>query len=63
MSQLLVLSSSLQLERDLAWRIGARIRRGGGQLANTVASQFLQELGPRAPQAILGAEWKNANYA
>jgi DNA helicase II / ATP-dependent DNA helicase PcrA len=62
-TEILILSSSLQLERDSAWRIGARVRRGGGQLANTVASQFLQELGPAAPHPVLGAAWMNGDYA
>ena len=62
-TDILVLSSSLQIERDLAWRIGARVRRGGGQLATTVASQFLQELGATAPHPRLGDDWRTANYA
>jgi superfamily I DNA/RNA helicase len=61
-TEILLLSSSIQLERDLAWRIGARVRPGGGAFANTVASQFLQELGPSAPVPLIGADWRNANY-
>jgi DNA helicase II / ATP-dependent DNA helicase PcrA len=61
-TEVLLLSSSIQLERDLAWRIGARVRPGGGTFANTLASQFLQELGPGAPAPMMGANWRNANY-
>ncbi|MGI8836531.1 MAG: ATP-dependent helicase [Pyrinomonadaceae bacterium] len=62
-TEILVLSSAIQLERDLAWRIGAQVRRGGGPLANAIASRFLQELGTGAPQPLLGANWRDANYA
>lgn len=62
-TDVLVISSSLQLERRLARRLGARIRRGGGDLATTVASQFLDELGPTGPRPVLGGHWRNANYA
>ena len=39
------------MRRDLAWKIGAKVVSGRGQVAATIASQFLHELGPRAPRA------------
>lgn len=50
----LILSSVTQLPRDLAHRMGARVGRGGPRHANTIASQFLDELGPSRPAAVLG---------
>jgi len=61
-TEILVVSSSLRLDRDLAWRIGAQVRGRGRGLAPTVASQFIQELGPNAPAALTGADWRNADY-
>jgi len=61
-TEVLVLSSSLAVDRDLAWKIGAWTRRGRGGLAATVGSQFLQELGPSAPAARNGADWSQAQY-
>ena len=50
----LVLSSVTQLPRDLAHRMGACVRRGNPTHAGTIASQFLSELGPSRPTAVLG---------
>jgi len=50
----LILSSVTQLPRDLAHRMGARVGRGGPRHANTIASRFLDELGPSRPAAVLG---------
>lgn len=50
----LVLSSVTQLPRDLAHRMGVYVRRGNPTHASTIASQFLSELGPSRPAAVLG---------
>ena len=51
----LVLSSVTTLPRDLAWRMGALVLRGGGPThAATIASRFLDELGPARPATVLG---------
>jgi len=50
----LVLSSVAELPRDLAHRIGARVRGGTGRNANTIASRFLSELGPILPASVRG---------
>jgi superfamily I DNA/RNA helicase len=50
--QTLVLSSVARLPVETAHRMGARIRPWGA----TVASRFMRELGPNAPQAIPGRD-------
>ena len=60
-TETLVLSSALRLPRDLAYQIGARVAKYGNPAA-TIASQFLAELGPRAPVAKSGAQWRAADY-
>jgi len=52
--RVLILSSVTTLPRDLAYRMGARVGRGGRTHANTIASRFLDELGPSRPAAALG---------
>jgi len=59
--QVLVISSVVAIERRLAYRMGARVR-GRGAYCGTVASRFLSELGPSAPQAIRGDEWDRSGY-
>lgn len=51
----LVLSSVIELPRDVAWRIGAAVTGGNNTHARTVASRFLDELGPSRPSAVLGS--------
>ena len=62
-TDILVLSSVSSLNRQLAYKLRAQLRPGGGAMGNTVASQFLGELGPRSPLAITGAAWRAANFA
>lgn len=54
--QVLILSSVIQLRRDLAFRMGAQVRQGWHPLqASTIASRFLAELGPSRPAAVVGS--------
>lgn len=62
-TQILVLSSAMRMERELAWRIGAQLRPGRSNVGSTIASQFIDELGPMAPAALRGEEWASAKYA
>jgi superfamily I DNA/RNA helicase len=62
-TQILVLSSVVNMDRGFAWKIGASVRGGVGPVARTIASQFLDELGPTAPAAMTGRDWQAANYA
>ncbi|MBI4507854.1 MAG: ATP-dependent helicase [Chloroflexi bacterium] len=55
--QTLVISSFVRLPRDLAHRMGAPVRGGGPTEANTIASQFIDELGPRKPDTISGDDF------
>lgn len=52
-THLLVISSFSRIESSLAYKIGAKTA-GRGRIVNTVASQFLRELGIEAPAAITG---------
>jgi len=52
--QTLVLSSVTRLPLADAYRMGAQVR-GGGNHAPTIASRFLNELGPSRPPATPGA--------
>ena len=62
-TEVLVLSSAAQMERQLAWKIGAQIRPGRSNVGVTVASQFIDELGPTAPAPRRGDEWTESGYA
>lgn len=53
----LVLSSVLSLPRDLAYRMGVLVEGGNRQVANTITSRFVAELGQQCPGPILGNEW------
>lgn len=53
----LALSSAINIDRALAFQIGARVGRRRGPIAPTIASRFLHELGPTAPDAIAGNTW------
>jgi DNA helicase-2/ATP-dependent DNA helicase PcrA len=52
----LVLSSITRLPRATAHRMGALVVRGRGGSAPTIASRFLNELGPKRPAAIQGQD-------
>jgi superfamily I DNA/RNA helicase len=59
----LVLSSVSQIDKKLAFKIGARVGGWGySQTVPTISSQFFSELGPTAPSPIAGADWANHGY-
>jgi DNA helicase II / ATP-dependent DNA helicase PcrA len=60
--ELLVLSSVAKIPRAMAHNIGAIVRGGDAQHGNTIACQFLHELGPEAPAALNGASWARNGY-
>lgn len=61
--EVLVISSSRRIRRALSHKIGAMTRRGGGgAYAQTLASRFISELGPDAPESIRGIDWRENNY-
>ena len=55
--RILILSSVTQLQRKVAYRIGAKIWGRNPSQSTTVASGFLNELGPTRPPAILGSKY------
>lgn len=54
----LVLSSVLSLPRALAHKMRAEIHGGNEEFGYTIASTFLDELGPSSPVPINGEDWK-----
>jgi len=54
----LVVSSAIQMERSLGYKIGAVLPVGQGKYGATIASPFLAELGPDAPPALAGSDWQ-----
>ena len=62
-TECLVISSTVRMPRKFAWRIGARVAPGRGAIAPTVASQFVNELGPDAPASKRGSDWVRGGYA
>lgn len=54
----LVLSSVLCLPRGLAHQMRARITGGNRDVANTIASTFISELGPECPDPVYGPRWQ-----
>ena len=61
-TEILVLSSAARIERQLAWKIGARVQSGQSAMGNAIASQFLAELGPTMPVPRRGDEWAASGY-
>ena len=61
-TQTLVISSFTRIPRQLAWKIGAQVVSGAGPNRRTVASQFLDELGPGAPASKRGTLWTQGGY-
>lgn len=58
---ILVLSSVTQLEKSTAYKIGA-IVRGGGSVAGTITSRFINELGPNKPTPVTGTTWIESRF-
>ncbi len=61
-TETLVISSTVRMRRKFAWKIGARVASGIGAIATTVASQFIDELGPDAPASKRGSDWAQNGY-
>lgn len=53
----LVVSSVLRLPRDAAYQMRVHVRPGRTMYAPTIASRFINELGPSRPAPIAGAEF------
>jgi superfamily I DNA/RNA helicase len=58
----LVLSSTTNIPRQLAHKIGAIMQGGNSQIGKTIACEFLQELGTQAFPAHLGNTWAAGGY-
>lgn len=55
-TETLVFSSVSNIEKRIAYRIGAVVR-GSGELGRTITSRFIAELGPSAPAPVRGERW------
>lgn len=62
-TEILVVSSFRNIPRQLAWKLGALVAPGAGSIGRTVASQFIDELGPTAPATKIGSAWAQAQYS
>lgn len=62
-TEVLVLSSVARMPRSLAWKIGARLQPGASAVGNTIASRFLDELGPTAPAPRRGDRWAASGFS
>jgi superfamily I DNA/RNA helicase len=60
--EILLLSSVASVPRAMAHKIGAVLRGGNAQHGNTVACQFLHDLGPQAPAALIGTNWAAGGF-
>ncbi len=54
----LVLSSVRSLPRSVAHQMRARVGGGNQEMADTIASTFILELGPQCPTPVYGPNWK-----
>jgi DNA helicase II / ATP-dependent DNA helicase PcrA len=61
-TEALVISSTASMPRKCAWKIGARVAPGRSAMAPTIASQFIDELGPGAPVTKRGSGWARTGY-
>ncbi|MDY6895333.1 MAG: ATP-dependent helicase [Thermotogota bacterium] len=56
-TNILVISSVLKLPRDLAYKMGARVKDNNWRYAKTISSPFILEFGPDLPLPIMGQDW------
>jgi superfamily I DNA/RNA helicase len=61
-TDILVVSSIRMLQRDLAYNMRAKVRPGTGAYETVISSQFLDELGPHAPDALKGMDWQKRGF-
>ena len=54
--EILVMSSVTDLPRDRAYRMGVEVR-GRGNTVRTIASRFIDELGPTRPAPVSGRQF------
>lgn len=60
--EMLIISSFVSMPRAMSHTIGAILRGGDPNIGNTIACQFLGELGAESPASISGANWTNAGF-
>jgi len=60
--EILVLSSTGTLPRRLARRIGAIVQGGNRYIGQTIACEFIDDLGPQAGDAQFGSDWAAGGF-
>jgi DNA helicase II / ATP-dependent DNA helicase PcrA len=60
--EILVLSSVASMPREMAHQIGAILRGGNAHVGNTIACEFLHDLGPHAPAPKNGTAWAAGGF-
>jgi len=60
--EILVISSAATLPRRLARQIGAIVQGGNRYVGQTVACEFIDDLGPNAPATLFGPAWVEQGY-
>ena len=61
-TEILAISSAIRMNRQLAHKVGAILRPGGGRLGRTIASTFIAQLGPQALASVVGSVWRDHGY-
>ena len=62
-TDILVFSSFVRIERQLAMSTGIQLQNHKGYLGRTIASRFISELGPTVPNSRRGSEWRASGYS
>lgn len=58
----LVISSVAGMQLSLAYNIGAKLVSGRGGMGKTITSRYIDELGPGAPAARRGNQWRRGGF-
>jgi superfamily I DNA/RNA helicase len=61
-TEILVVSSIRMLQRELAHKMRAMVYKGVGAYGAVISSQFLDEMGPNAPDVVRGLEWQKKGF-
>jgi len=60
--EILVISSAATLHRRVARQIGAIVQGGNRYVGQTVACEFIDELGPNGPDSLFGPAWAEQGF-
>ena len=60
--EILVISSAATLPRRLARQLGAIVQGGNRYVGQTIACEFIDDLGPHAPDSQFGPDWAEQGF-